>query len=431
MKKKALEQLSEPIKPAPNDRNTFSFQELWETKDIEQKFIIPELLPAHAVAMFIGEDGIGKTQILTQLCLSICLKSKTFLGLNLYTESHKCLIVATEDSKEKFSKAMVKQVLSIKPDLDPKEIHLDFTEGSNFDDLDALFAEIEMLLKEFNYDLIVCDAMSDLFTLIDGDINSNSHARKILSKFQRVVNTYQTTVIIIHHAAKSKIVAKQKEGKLFVEKGDSQGAGAITQKPRTVWALTNDPKSIINEGTEYKNYLHVVKANLMGKHFVTHAIELDFDAKTLTHSACGMVDIQLMENSNPDDRQPLTNDPTKKPMAREISLDQHKSYVYNCFVKSDLLSRSDLVEKLRSSYGVGKNKIEAKDGYLAHLTELGLVVNNAGVYRKGEQSDFTMPISAAGWDAKPEKVVLPGEEELSKFELKNNKQTPSEDDAPF
>lgn len=381
LKLRALEQIN-ALMPAPTQKRTYTYAELHAKKDEEQPFLIPELLPGESVAVLIGEDGIGKTQLCTQLCLHIAFRYETFLGLRINVRHGRALIVATEDSRQKFIKACTKQSYTLEPSHRPQDVHIEFMEGSDFDDLLSLKDELEGLLSKQYYDVIVLDALSDVFTMIDGEINSNSHARRILSFFQHLCNTYQTTIIIIHHAAKSKIVVKQKEGKLFVEKGDSQGAGAITQKPRTVLALSNDPRSTASDGSRYTNYLHVVKANLMGKEFQQNAIKLQFDAATLLHSQQGRVDIHMMqEEAEKTVAQQGTevgnNGNRRKPAAKEIPDEVHISTLVNIFRGETVLQKPELKARMAAQYGIGMTKVESsleKGGYLAYLESRGMVI---------------------------------------------------------
>ena len=395
LREQALSALDGPEPVKKGEKNTYSFSELWALKDVEQKFLVPELLPGAAMAVIIGEDGIGKTQITSQLCLSICLGYSEFMGLPLHAPNKRALIVATEDSKEKFSKSITKQARYMQVKLDPDNIHLSFMEASNFDDLDRVCKEIDAILKAQAHDLIVCDAFSDFFTLIDGEINSNSHARKILNKFQKIINDHGTTILFIHHAAKSKIVEKQRNGKMFVEKGDSQGAGAITQKPRTILALTHNPGSIKDEGLRYTNYLHVVKANLMSKMYVTQAIELEFDASMLLHFAKGLVNIQMMENPDgPQQNQQQNQNVNNKPAVKTVldfSDKQHIDFVAQAFEGETEMSRADLVSMLKGLYQVGKNKIEEKSGFLQYLQDRNFIHGANGKFTRMEYVAITMP----------------------------------------
>jgi hypothetical protein len=366
-----IDQLNESLPPTTAKQITHSYAELFDTKDEEQKFLIPELLPANVVTMFIGEDGIGKTQICNQLALHIAFGYTNFLGLSLNTTHKRVLIIATEDSKSKWIKAAFKQARKMEPGHDPKNVGVYFMEASIFDEFISLKDELESWLSKMKFDLIIGDAFSDIFGLIDGEINSNSDARKLISYFQHVCDKFETTMIIIHHAAKTKIVPKQREGKIFLEKNDSQGAGAITQKPRTVWALSNDPKSISPDGLSYTNYLHVVKANLMGKTYVQNALQLKFTTKDLIHRFICFVDIHLQEEA----AVPVvdnTPDTRRKALPREYTREQHLEVLNVVFRDGLALPRPELLNRLVAGYGVGKAKIEASltnGGFLAYLLE--------------------------------------------------------------
>lgn len=388
----ALKGSDEPIQ-----KYTYSYAELHAEKDIVQNFLIDDLIPDEEICAMIGVDGIGKTQICSQLCFAIGTKRTNFLGLNLNVKHGNALIVATEDSRKKFTRAITKIGYGLDPKHDPKVVGVHFTEGGDFADLPSFIKEIVDHLKKFPCDLVVIDALQDLFLLIDGEVNSNSHANKILNTIQiEICNKYKCAVMLIHHASKSSARAKQEKGKFFLVKDDSQGAGRITQKPRTVLGLTHDfASSAIEDSTTYLNYLHVLKTNLASRRYMQNAISLTFDQSTLLHESNGLVNIEQYENSDK-----TANDftPTKKPMAKEITIDQHKDKLTAAFGEKETLSRKELVAQLRSLYGVGANKIEEKGGYLSYLTDFGLIVGDVGIFRKGSTSDFKMPISSENWD---------------------------------
>lgn len=367
--------------------NTYTLAQLWTHKDDEQRFLIPELIPDASVTVLIGEDGIGKTQILTQLCLSICLHFNTFLTLPLHAVHKRCLIVATEDSRQKFTKAIVKQAHNLSPKLDPSKVHIEFTEGSNFDDLDGLINEIKARLKIGPIDLIVIDALSDLFTMVDGEINSNTHARKILSKLQNLCNTYSTAIILIHHAAKSKIHEILKSGTIFITKDSSQGAGAITQKPRTVLALSNHKSSTSADGKYYDNYLHVVKANLMGKEYMTNALKLQFNGNTLCHTMTEKINIEewLLMNGNENNNGPMISRDTK-PLKPKENNTIHEAFVAQAFLETNKqYNAKELKDVISSYYAIG---VHATQDVLAQLLHLNLIENHGGIYIKTGDSPF-------------------------------------------
>lgn len=400
-------QVVEGDAPEIDDKSTFSFAELWETKDEEVKFLIDDLLPKQAVAVLVGEDGIGKTQILTQLCLHVCLGLPTFLNLPLNIESKRCLIVATEDSKEKFIRSAAKQAQALLPQVNPKDVLLDFTEGGNFDDMDSLKVEIEKLISVHKYELVILDAFSDLFTLIDGEINSNTHARFIIKVLQNLCKKYGTTIIAIHHVSKTKVINKIKDGKLFIEKGDTQGAGAITQKPRTVLALTHEPKSITENGRCYNNLLHLVKTNLTSKYYLGNAIKVAFDSATLLHQYQEVVNIQLYESNNnglgPESNATATPNAAQEP---QITYDNHLSNMMQTFGLETYLGYNDLTIRMKAIYGPPMNNItKGSTGHLATVQRMGIVVKFGNKYSLSPEIEsnklFKSDAPAGGEDDTP------------------------------
>lgn len=397
IKDKAVDVLN-PVKEK-EDQFTWSYAELYKDKDIVQNFLVPDLIPDGEVCGLIGVDGVGKTQLMSQLAFCVGRKRKHFLNLTLNVKHGNALIVATEDSKKKFTKAIVKIANALEPGHKPEEVGIHFMEGGSFSTLETFILEIERNLKLRPTDLVIIDALLDTFLLINGNPNDSSDANVILNEFQvRICNHFSCTVIFIHHASKSSARAKQEKGKFFLVKDDAQGSGRITQKPRTILGLTHDFASSSEEfSTTYTNYLHALKVNLSSRHYVKNAIHLTFDQATLLHEAGGLVNLDQFENT---DRTVTDFAPTKKPMAKEIDIEQHKLNVNDVFADDDSLSRTDIVKKLKVVYGVGQNKIEEKGGYLFHLTDLGLVVQNTGIFRKGdfEAPVATMPISKEDWN---------------------------------
>lgn len=304
---------------------THSFYDLWNSKDEEIKALVPDLIPAVGLLMLLGEDGIGKTQIARQLLLCISFGIDKFLGQSINARFRRAMFVATEDSKEDYTKAGRKQVhgLSQSENIKPG-FPMDFVEATNFDDYKALLAEIERLLSLNQYDVIVIDAFSDLFSLIGGEINSNTHARQLLSPLQALANKYQTLFIILHHASKSAMKNKRERGQILVEKNDCQGASAITQKPRTVLALSNDPAT----GT---NYLHCVKANGLPKKYKETALKMNFNEDSLLHE---LLDYSpVFETESPKDKGGLMPSEIAKELHDEILKQVFRNEPYQTYAK--------------------------------------------------------------------------------------------------
>jgi hypothetical protein len=262
------------------------------------------------------------------------------------------------------------------PEHDPEDVGIFFTEASIFDEWKELKEEVEILTAEHSFDLIVLDTLTDLFGLIEGDINSNGDANKILGYFSNVAEQSGASCVIIHHVAKSHMAHKREKGKLFIEKNDAQGAGRITQRPRTVLALTNDPASSNKEGSLYTNYLHVAKANLMGRNFAMNAIQLEFSTETLLHRFISFVDIFKFEQERKkeigvspakENKAETTAGQLRKLTPREIPDADHWKKLKEVFREKTPLDRDELIKRMCLLYDCGKSKIEAGDGYLPYL----------------------------------------------------------------
>lgn len=351
--KETIAQESQPFVDSRTDQEdkvTYSFFDLWNDRNEELALLIPDLMPAVGLLMLLGEDGIGKTQIARQLLLNIGFGIPEFLGQPINARYGRGMFVATEDSHQDFIKAAKKQVYGLKQFENVKPgTPIDFIEGTNFDDYKQLLTEIERLLSLSKYDVIVIDALSDLFVLINGEINSNTVARQILNPLQAIANRHQTLIIILHHASKSAMKSKRERGQILVEKNDCQGASAITQKPRTVLALSNDP-------AENKNYLHCVKANGLPRKFKETAFKMSFNEESLLHEVIDFAPVFETGSSSTGKKEALS------PL--QISPEIHSQILTEVFKKKPEFGYTELWKGIKEVFNknfgtIGDNK--AKD----------------------------------------------------------------------
>lgn len=382
----------------PEVKFVYSFKELWANRNQKPEFIIPNLIPKNAVCILMGEDGIGKTQILTQLCLAMSLKLPTFLNLPLSHYTGNTMVIATEESKERFSSAAIKQLTYYQPFIEEDSLpNLKFMEGADFDDWEQMLSTINKELKEEPKDLIVIDALSDLFTYIDGEINNNRDARKILSKLQSVCKNHDTTIIVIHHAAKTKVVEMHKLGKLLLEKNSSQGAGAISQKPRTILALSNKKGSETEEG--HTNYLHVVKANVMDKTYMNNILECKFLKNDLVHVFDSFkTPAEIDDPNNPELAYEKTESgqmSLKDPF--EISIITHAFKCQEIMISAgkNINSREQLIPFVMEAYNISNRA--AKNDYIPYFNKHKILIKNEhGLYEYNPTfNQETLPIEDA------------------------------------
>ncbi len=179
-------------------------------------------------------------------------------------------------------------------------------------------------------------------------------------------------LFFIHHIAKTRIAEMKKVGRMFLVKGDSQGAGAITQKPRTILALSNDPASNSPDGLDFTNYLHIVKLNQMGRYYQQNAIELRFSGTNLTQQQRGIINIEAQQKQKEEGIVAAHTDANKqfvakKRMPHETPEAEFKATIMQIFGISNDIGRDDLISKLCAAFLVGRQKVEQRMPYVGFL----------------------------------------------------------------
>lgn len=273
---------------------------------VKTEWIVEDMIAQGEVCAFIGEDGIGKTNLMAELCANILFGAPHFLSAELtLTVKHKrALFISTEDSASKFTNVLRKQITGMYPMLDQAtEVPggFDFLDGEDYASWEDFTKGLDSEIPENYYDVVILDALADVFTFIEGEITNNSDAAFILKHLGHICKVKQTTVIFLHHAAKTKIEEKKKLGRFFLEKNDTLGAGRITSKARTVLGLTNDHGSSNDEtddGATHLNFLHILKSNTASGKWKKSAVALRFTGETLLHNFIDKVRISRLQGND-------------------------------------------------------------------------------------------------------------------------------------
>ena len=207
------------------------------------------------ISLVVGASDTGKSMILRQLAM-VTSAGKDFLG-RLFNGEHKsAIVVCTEDDAEAVSYLLKKQNQSLGVEIEDLS-RLRFI----FDSLD-IPQKIEAELTASPADLIICDALGDLFN--GKDLNQNSQVRQFLNQFTILANKFKVPIVFLHHTSK-------RSEDLAPSKNNSIGSQGIEAKARFVAELRQDKK---NENI--RNFC-IVKGNYLPREMKTASYDLLMD----------------------------------------------------------------------------------------------------------------------------------------------------------
>ncbi|WP_345275549.1 AAA family ATPase [Litoribaculum gwangyangense] len=238
-----------------------------ETENIPK--LLEPFLQKSGLATLVGTSDAGKSTFLRQLCLSIVLKSKAFLGFKLNPKHHRVIYVTTEDDYSSVSYSIIKQVNSLKK----KIKNLDVSNLSNLEfifDTENLYENLKTSIEENPVDLIVIDAFTDIY---DKEINANTQVRRFLNIYSNLAFQNNCLILFLHHIGKN-------TQRKTPSKDSIIGSQAFEAKMRVVLELRPNFKN--------KNFidLWVLKSNFLESSYKEKGIILERD-KNLYFSNTG------------------------------------------------------------------------------------------------------------------------------------------------
>lgn len=242
------------------ESSSYTAYELYNRQQKEIPKLLDPFFQKVGVAALVGSSDTGKSTLLRQMALCICLKQKEFLGFPLNSTHHRVLYLSTEDDYTTVSYAIRKQVNHLKAE-NPDELDLELLKNLEFlFYTDDIFHDINKRLKKEQYDLIVIDAFADVF---QQEINANTQVRQFLNGFDNLAKRYGCLVVFLHHI-----------GKRTDEKNPSKhsiiGSQAFEAKMRSALELR------INRNNENWRDLWVLKANFLKKSYKDQSYVLNF-----------------------------------------------------------------------------------------------------------------------------------------------------------
>lgn len=211
-----------------------------------QRWVLAELLPLGIVAAYVAQGGVGKSQLLMQLCYSVAT-GVPLAGYWPVGEQGTVLMLCAEDSREEIHRRVHRIHTQINTGM-PKNVHKQLedrflvrsmvgqdvllTTATRTSEVERTPLLVQLLLtakQAANLKLIILDPAA---RFRGGDENSNADATRFVQALEYLAQSTGATVLIAHHSGKGAINAK------VVDQSASRGASALTDGIRWQMALT-------------------------------------------------------------------------------------------------------------------------------------------------------------------------------------------------
>jgi RecA-family ATPase len=239
----------------------YTEDELILLADTELLDLWENLIPKEELTVLGGDSDVGKSLLYMQLCHAIIDGKKEFLGLPLNPRYNATLIINSEDSPRSVGKRLKKQLSGRSLPLNPlHRIYLLSTSKSTPE-------KIESFLKKHPVDLVVIDALGDVF---EGDLNSSISTRTFLDKFMEIAQKNGCAILFVHHTSKG-------PESRSVNKDNMLGSVGIHGKARSVLMMSK------SRSDSNIKFLRIVKGNNVSEEAKNKNIVLEFDPNTLLH----------------------------------------------------------------------------------------------------------------------------------------------------
>lgn len=242
----------------------FSALELYNAKVENVPKLLDPFYQKVGLAALVGTSDTGKSTFLRHLSLSIVLGLDSFLGFKLNSKYNRVLYISTEDDSNSISYTIRKQIDGIKLInenvtenlLNEKLQNLTFICNS-----ENIINILKNKLSKENYDLVVIDAFTDVFSK---EINANTQVRHFLNQYDNLAKKYQCLFIFLHHIGKGKDSKKPSKDSII-------GSQAFEAKMRAVLELKP------HGNNENVKDLWVLKSNFLDATYKKNSYILNFN----------------------------------------------------------------------------------------------------------------------------------------------------------
>lgn len=241
-------------------KDYYPASELEKVADIEDEYIVPEILPKGALVGIVGGSDTGKSLLSLQFAIKYVL-GKDYLGKKVIG-GNRALYCSFEDDLS----AVKRRINLLTSILNPKDKHkvgerLLFKHSPS-----GLIDFVDSHMLDFpDTGLLILDTFSEV--LEGKDINSVGDVRSALRPIHDLILKYNFTVLFLHHINKS----SEKEGR--IGKTSILGSQAIESKARLVFGMRKSEKGI--------RTLSIIKGNEVSEEIKSKALNLKLNPENL------------------------------------------------------------------------------------------------------------------------------------------------------
>lgn len=241
---------------------TFTLGELLNRPANEIPQLVSPLLQRKGLAVLAGSSDTGKSSFLRQLALAIATGEPDFLGFPIHANHKRAICVSTEDNDEALPVLLRKQLHGIAL---PKDAQSRLRFVFNTDDL---LENLDWMLSQAPADLVVIDALGDIF---EGNLNQSNEVRRFLERYNALANKHGCLILFMHHTGKRSEDRQPSKDNLL-------GSQGLEAKMRVVLELRADPYN------REIRHLCVLKGNYIASDLKAKSYALRFDENLRFHN---------------------------------------------------------------------------------------------------------------------------------------------------
>lgn len=240
----------------------FTLGELYDRPATEVPKLLDPLIPRQGVVVLAGSSDTGKSSFLRQLGLAVAMGEGNFLGFPLLLTHRRAICVSTEDGDEAVGAILKMQLRG-------RDLPAEARDRLRFVfDTDSLPERLDKMLTQQPADLVVVDALGDLYT---GNMNASNDVRAFVQQYSQLAQKHGCLVLFMHHTGKRTEDREPSKHNLL-------GSQGLEAKMRVAFELRADPYS------SDLRHLCVLKGNYLPSEAKERSYVLRFNENLTFHN---------------------------------------------------------------------------------------------------------------------------------------------------